>query len=66
MSIVGLVAALYYQMDDDSDNNIVLAKLVFSVHYIGYVFLWLKTGGGLNSEMSCLSQNVDNKQRPRK
>jgi hypothetical protein len=25
----------------------------------GYVLFWLKTGGGLNSEMSCLLQNVD-------
>jgi hypothetical protein len=32
----------------------------------GYVLLRLKTGEGLNSEMSCLLQNVDNKQSPPK
>ena len=30
----------------------------------GYVLLWLKTGGRLNSVMSCLLQNVDNEQIP--
>jgi len=30
----------------------------------GYVLLWLKTGGGMNSETLCLSQNVDNEQSP--
>jgi len=30
----------------------------------GYVLLWLKTGGRLNSVMSCLLQNVDIEQSP--
>ena len=30
----------------------------------GYVLLWLKTGGCLNSETVCLLQNVDNEHSP--
>jgi hypothetical protein len=33
MSIVGLVAALYYQTNDNSDKNIVLAKLELKKSY---------------------------------